>query len=231
MSDQLAYTGNSLIIIRDFATKQILAEINKASYELEFLNSDTQARNARSVNLAAYQEFSPSAISVSGIILTQAIAKLLYNKSAIANMSIKTPVNEMQAISDTGSVYLTELPFDNNISYRINGTSEYKLVKKENIIIETGEIINLPIHSNIDFLYYTENKQAIQYTFDKKRLDYVSIEIINQGNAGRSGSKMYMKIDKASLSIRDSFNFDKMSIAQASLNFKIIDNTLEVFYY
>ena len=42
---------------------------------------------------------------------------------------------------------------------------------------------------------------------------------------------MYLKIDRASLSIRDSFNFDKMSIAQASLNFKIIDNTLKVFYY
>ena len=74
-------------------------------------------------------------------------------------------------------------------------------------------------------------EDGIEWLGYKKRLEYVSIEIINQGNSGNRGSKMYLKIDKASLSVRDSFNFDKMSIAQASLNFKIIDNTLQVFYY
>ena len=69
------------------------------------------------------------------------------------------------------------------------------------------------------FLYYVNSSSSLQYTFDKKRLEYVTIEIINQGNSSNRGSKMYLKIDRASLSIRDSFNFDKMSIAQASLNF------------
>lgn len=227
---QLSYTGNSLIIIRDFSTKKVLAEIDKANYVLHFMNHDTGAQS-KHVNLAAYEEFSPDSISVSGIILTKSIANLLYNKNKIEDVNVLFPVSEFQIISDDGTAFLSQLPANKNIYFREVESGEYSLVNPDLINLDTGEIIGMKEDSNIDFLYYVNSSSSLQYTFDKKRLEYVTIEIINQGNSSNRGSKMYLKIDRASLSIRDSFNFDKMSIAQASLNFKIIDNTLKVFYY
>ena len=230
MSSQLSYTGNSLIIIRDFNTKKVLAEIDKASYVLHFMNHDTGAQS-KHVNLAAYEEFSPSNISVSGIMLTKAIANLLYNKNKIEDVNVLFPISDFQITNDNGTVFLSQIPANKDVYYRHSGSGEYISLNPDSINLTTGEVQGLESNINMDFLYYIDSSSTLQYTFDKKRLEYVSIEIINQGNSGNKGSKMYLKIDKASLSIRDSFNFDKMSIAQASLNFKIIDNTLQVFYY
>ena len=107
------------------------------------------------------------------------------------------PVSEFQIISDSGTAFLSQLPANKNIYFREVESGEYSLVNPDLINLDTGEINGMKEDSNIDFLYYVNSSSSLQYTFDKKRLEYVTIEIINQGNSSNRGSKMYLKIGYA----------------------------------
>lgn len=228
MNKTMAYTGGSKIIIKDYNSKQIIAEMDNISYQLDFLNKGSEARTATQ-RLASYETYSPDSITLQGLILNELIADLLYRDKK-SKLITGIPQEELQITDDNGSLFLNFTPNQDVINYKKISDLKYERLGAAKIDLETGIVSGLEPNTNYNFLYYS-NIETLTYSFEEKRSDYVSIEILNRGNINANGSTMYLKIPKASLSIRDGFNFEKISVAQATLNFNIIDNKLIVHYY
>lgn len=225
--NNMAYSGGSSIIVRDFNTKQILLEVEEAEF---ILNFDSISNNAiRGVKtLASFEEYSPTSISLSGQIINESISKLLYKNPKPTQNEVLLPLIEFQISNDDGTIILNNLPANSNINIKTKDGSYFAAAKYD---LETGIIEDLEPNQNYHIVYYTIQTEHSKYEFGPKRNEYVSLEIITKGNRSNRGSTMYIYVEKASINVRDGFNFGKISTAESTLDFKIINNTVSVFYY
>lgn len=207
--------------IKGYKKGDIIAKFNKASFSLnlEDRGKESHGKNLHLSNL----DMILSSILIDPHTFSTGMISMFANKNKKETCIV--PFSE-KVNTDSEGVAFLKYPAIDLVLY----DEEY--LDTQFLYNQDDDTITAEPNSTFIAEYYVSKEVAAGFDFNRKFLPYVQIEIVNEVSiSGTGNSYMYMKIPKASLVSDVSLTYNSGEITRTGLEFNIIENKAEVYFY